>query len=73
MPPDEAAARIFRAVGGAGGFGIEVAFMGGLATCPVTYFMEIGGGGFGASANELPTDPDIASGLLLGAGFRAYL
>jgi hypothetical protein len=35
--------------------------------------MEIGGCGFGASAEKLPTNPDVASGLLLNAGFRAYL
>jgi hypothetical protein len=59
--------------GGVGGFGLELAFMYGERTGPVTYYMEIGGCGFGASADKLPTNPDVASGLLLNAGFRAYL
>jgi len=59
--------------GGVGGFGLEVAFMSGLLSGPVTYFFEVGGCGYDAVANKLPSNPDIASGLLLGAGLRAYL
>jgi hypothetical protein len=59
--------------GGVGGFGLELAFMSGERSGPVTYYMEIGGCGYGASAEKLPTNPDVASGLLLNAGFRAYL
>jgi hypothetical protein len=59
--------------GGVGGFGLELAFMYGERSGPDTFYMEIGGCGFGASADKLPTNPDVASGLLLNAGFRAYL
>lgn len=61
------------AFGGVGGFGFEVAFMRGKSSGPVTYYMELGGAGFGAHARNLPANPDIASGLWVGAGFRAYL
>lgn len=61
------------AFGGVGGFGLEVAFMRGQKSGPVTYYMEVGGAGFGARAGNLPTNPDVASGLFLGGGFRAYL
>ena len=61
------------AIGGVGGFGMELAFMHGPLSGPVTYYMEIGGCGDGANATKLPTSPDIASGLLIGAGFRVYL
>ena len=59
--------------GGVGGFGLELAFASGERSGPVTYYMEIGGCGYGATAERLPANPDIASGLLLNAGFRAYL
>jgi hypothetical protein len=59
--------------GGVGGFGLELAFVSGERSGPVTYYMEIGGCGYGATAERLPANPDVASGLLLNAGFRAYL
>ncbi|HEY8041603.1 MAG TPA: hypothetical protein VIF15_17470 [Polyangiaceae bacterium] len=61
------------AFGGVGGFGVELAFMSGALSGPVTYFMEVGGCGYDATASKLPTNPNIASGLLLGAGLRVYL
>jgi len=60
-------------LGGLGGFGVELAFMHGALSGPVTYFMEIGGCGYDAKATALKGEPDVASGLLLGAGLRVYL
>ncbi|HEX8793281.1 MAG TPA: hypothetical protein VF765_20195 [Polyangiaceae bacterium] len=60
-------------LGGVGGFGVELAFMHGALSGPVTYFMEIGGCGYDAKATALKGEPDVASGLLLGAGLRIYL
>jgi hypothetical protein len=71
LPPSLSSQQI--AVGGVGGFGMELAFMHGPLSGPVTYYMEIGGCGYDAVASKVPTSPDIASGLLIGAGFRAYL
>jgi hypothetical protein len=59
--------------GGVGGFGFEFAFMRGMQSGPVTYYMEVGGCGYGGTANKLPTQPAIASGFLIGAGLRVYL
>jgi hypothetical protein len=62
------------AMGGLGGFGAELAFMApGRQTGPVTYFMELGGVGTGATANKLGGDPSVASGFLISAGLRVYL
>ena len=61
------------AIGGVGGFGMELAFMHGPLSGPVTYYMEIGGCGYNATANKIPSSPDVASGLLIGAGLRVYL
>ena len=55
-------------VGGYGLFGFEF-YMGANSN----YFIEIGGAGAGAQADEVPFSPIYSNGLILQVGFRAHL
>lgn len=59
-------------LGGVGGFGFELRFRQPEGDGPVTYFLELGGVGIGASANKLPAHPIFANGFLTTAGLRIY-
>jgi hypothetical protein len=61
------------AVGGLGGFGFEFYMRRGAADGPVSYFIEIGGVGMNATANQQPGHPGLATGFLTTAGMRWYL
>lgn len=60
-------------VGGVGGIGIEAFFRyRPEGSGPVSYFLEAGGIGTSAKANQLPGSPVLANGFFLCAGFRVY-
>jgi hypothetical protein len=60
--------------GGIGGFGFEFRFQNVVERrdAPVSYFVELGGIGTGATANRLPGHPIFANGFLITTGLRAY-
>lgn len=60
--------------GGIGGFGFEYNIQGApQRDSPAAYFVELGGVGTGALADEVPGHPIMANGFVITAGFRAYL
>jgi hypothetical protein len=59
-------------IGGQGGFGFEFHFSEPDGDAPVSYFIELGGLGTGASASRYPREPLVANGFLARVGLRAY-
>ena len=61
------------APGGVGGFGFEFYMPRTGRDGPVSYLLELGGMGTGASATRVPGQPSIGNGFFLSAGLRWYL
>ena len=59
-------------VGGYGLFGFEF-FMGSDPFVPVSYFVELGGLGSGATADKVPGKPIYSNGFLISVGVRGYI
>ena len=58
-------------IGGYGVFGFEF-FMSSHEETPVSYFIELGGVGTGATADKIPGQPIFSNGFLISVGFRGY-
>ena len=58
--------------GGYGIFGFEF-FMGSFEHSNMSFFIELGGMGTGASANKLAAKPLLSNGFITSTGFRIYL
>jgi hypothetical protein len=59
-------------IGGYGLFGFEF-FMSSDPKVPVSYFIELGGIGTGATADKVAGSPIYSNGFLISVGFRGYL
>ncbi len=59
-------------VGGLGGFGFEFYMPQGRNDGPVSYYIEIGGAGSGAVADQLPATPLVGNGFLIAVGVHLH-